>query len=172
LNSSYFRYLRQIKGALTPDVTKSLTEMLPGSLGKTAEVLQDGWYNTGDMASMDVRGFVKLAGRLSRFSKIGGEMVPHLAVEEALQQVVGVDEACLAVTGVASESKGEELVVCYTPPAGKPDALLEKMRGLDIPNLWLPRRENFIEVQDLPLLGSGKLDLSAIGIIAGQLQKA
>src|SRR5678816_2873969 len=51
---------------------------------RTAEVMRDGWYVTGDIASIDEDGFIFITDRLSRFSKIGGEMVPHLKVEEAV----------------------------------------------------------------------------------------
>jgi len=63
-----------------------------GYLGKpelTAEVLKQGWYNTGDVACIDAAGFVAITDRLSRFSKVGGEMVPHLAIEEALHRALG-----------------------------------------------------------------------------------
>ena len=66
---------------------------------KTAAVLQDGWYCTGDIATVDEDGFIRITDRLSRFSKIGGEMVPHLRVEEILQELSGVTEQVVAVTG-------------------------------------------------------------------------
>lgn len=129
---------------------------------KTAEVLQDGWYNTGDIARMDKRGFVYITGRLSRFSKIGGEMVPHGVVEEALQKAAGATEPCVVVIGIADKTKGEQLAVCYTEKAGSPERLLEQLRKFELPNLWIPRTSNFFHIPELPLLGTGKLDLCAV----------
>ena len=87
---------------------------------KTAEVLHDGWYNTGDIATMDEDGFVTLAGRLNRFSKIGGEMVPHGRIEEELLRIVGNDagsdgEVPLVVSAIPDEKRGERLVVLHRP---------------------------------------------------------
>jgi acyl-[acyl-carrier-protein]-phospholipid O-acyltransferase/long-chain-fatty-acid--[acyl-carrier-protein] ligase len=129
---------------------------------KTAEALRDGWYNTGDMARMDKNGFVYITGRLSRFSKIGGEMVPHGLVEEALQQVAETDVPCVAVVSIEDNVKGEQLAVCCTDEAGDPETLISKLRGLDLPNLWIPRAVNFFHIQQLPVLGTGKLDLCAL----------
>ncbi|VGO12976.1 Bifunctional protein Aas [Pontiella desulfatans] len=129
---------------------------------KTAEALLDGWYNTGDLARMDPQGFVHISGRRSRFSKIGGEMVPHGAVEEALQQAAETEEPCVAVVGIEDERKGEQLAVCCTALAGDPENLIAKLRNLNLPNLWIPRPANFFPVPEIPLLGTGKLDLCAL----------
>src|SRR5271163_3437422 len=86
--------------------------VMRGYLGrpeKTAEVLRDGWYNTGDIAVVDEDGFLRITDRLSRFSKIGGEMVPHIKVEEKLQELADVAEQMFVVTAVPDEKKGERL---------------------------------------------------------------
>ena len=90
---------------------------MKGYLGKpekTAEVLQDGWYVTGDIAAEDEDGFLTITDRLSRFSKIGGEMVPHIKVEEKLHELAGATEQKFVVTGVPDGKKGERLVVLHT----------------------------------------------------------
>lgn len=139
--------------------------VMQGYLGqpyKTVEVLTDGWYNTGDMARMDERGFVYITGRLSRFSKIAGEMVPHGAIEEALQQASESEEPCVAVVSIEDSAKGEQLAVCFTDQAGDPETLISKLRTLNLPNLWIPRAANFFRIPEMPLLGTGKLDLCAL----------
>jgi acyl-[acyl-carrier-protein]-phospholipid O-acyltransferase / long-chain-fatty-acid--[acyl-carrier-protein] ligase len=129
---------------------------------KTAEVIKQGWYNTGDMARIDADGFIFLTGRLARFSKIGGEMIPHGAIEEALQQTIESDAACVAVIGITDPDKGEQLAVCYTDAAGSPESLLDTLKAANLPNLWIPRIKNFFHLPELPLLGTGKLDLQAL----------
>jgi acyl-[acyl-carrier-protein]-phospholipid O-acyltransferase/long-chain-fatty-acid--[acyl-carrier-protein] ligase len=133
---------------------------------KTAAVLRDGWYNTGDMAVLDNDGFIKITDRLSRFSKIGGEMVPHLAVEEAYQRGLERTDPVLAVAGVADEKRGERLVVLYTAEAGPPDRLRAIITSSELPNLWKPAADAYYPIDSLPVLGTGKLDLKAIKDLA------
>jgi acyl-[acyl-carrier-protein]-phospholipid O-acyltransferase/long-chain-fatty-acid--[acyl-carrier-protein] ligase len=126
---------------------------------KTAEVLRDGWYNTGDVARMDEDGFIRITDRLSRFSKIGGEMVPHIKVEDLLQELVGVSEQTFVVTAIPDEKKGERLVVLHTLDEPRLEECLEKLGKSDLPALWRPRKDQFVRIESLPYLGTGKLDL-------------
>ncbi|MHC4938436.1 MAG: AMP-binding protein [Planctomycetota bacterium] len=141
--------------------------VMKGYLGRddlTAEVLRDGWYVTGDLGSLDEDGFVHIEGRLSRFSKIGGEMVPHLGIEEAINRIVGASAA--AVTAVPDPKKGERLVVLHVPMDRDPDAIREAMAKEGIPNLWIPSADSWFEVAELPVLGTGKLDLRGLRQVA------
>ena len=142
-----------------------------GYLGQpdlTAEVLRDGWYDTGDMGFIDRDGFVTITDRIARFSKVGGEMVPHIGVEERLLELLDTIEPVLVVTAVNHESKGEQLVVLHTD-AVDVAALQERVAGCDLPNLWKPNRRNYIPVEEIPILGSGKLDLKRVRKLAEEL---
>jgi acyl-[acyl-carrier-protein]-phospholipid O-acyltransferase/long-chain-fatty-acid--[acyl-carrier-protein] ligase len=138
-----------------------------GQPDRTADALHDGWYVTGDIATIDDEGFIRITDRLSRFSKIGGEMVPHLKVEEAIYAITG-DHAC-AVTGVPDEQRGERLVALYTQPGVTPDELWRKLSETELPKLWIPKRENIYQVESLPTLGTGKLDLRGVKAKAQEL---
>jgi acyl-[acyl-carrier-protein]-phospholipid O-acyltransferase/long-chain-fatty-acid--[acyl-carrier-protein] ligase len=132
--------------------------------GKTAEVMRGEWYVTGDMAMLDEQGFIHITGRLSRFSKIGGEMVPHLDIEERLQRLLADDDETLAVavTAVPDERKGERLIVFHLPTDKTPEMLARQLAAEGLPNLWIPGKDSFFEVDEIPVLGTGKLDLRAV----------
>jgi acyl-[acyl-carrier-protein]-phospholipid O-acyltransferase/long-chain-fatty-acid--[acyl-carrier-protein] ligase len=134
----------------------------------TAEVMHDGWYVTGDIAVLDEDGFLRITDRLSRFSKIGGEMVPHGRVEDALHQAAGSDAQVFAVTAVPDEKKGERLAVLTTLDADKLPSVLEKLSKMGLPNLFVPKSDAFVKVESLPMLGTGKLDLKRVKQIAAE----
>ena len=129
---------------------------------KTKEVFSDdGWFITGDLGRMDEDGFLFIEGRLSRFSKIGGEMVSHESVEEAISKLLSKDghtndDIICAVTGIEDESKGECLVLLSTSEVNS-KWLGEELRNKGVPNLWIPKQIK--QVKEIPVLGTGKLDL-------------
>jgi acyl-[acyl-carrier-protein]-phospholipid O-acyltransferase / long-chain-fatty-acid--[acyl-carrier-protein] ligase len=143
--------------------------LMSGYLGRkdlTDKSMREGWYITGDIATLDEDGFLSITDRLSRFSKIGGEMVPHGRVEDALQQAAGSDIQVFAVTGIPDEKKGERLAVLHTLDEGRIPEILGQLAANGLPNLYIPSRNNFIRVETLPLLGTGKLDLRSLKRIA------
>ena len=143
--------------------------MMVGYLGRddlTAKAMHDGWYITGDIAKVDEDGFLTITDRLARFSKIGGEMVPHGSIEDALHQAAGAETQVLAVTAIPDEKKGEQLAVLHTLDEAIIPTLLEKVMSSGLPKLFLPRKDCFIQVDHIPVLGSGKLDLRALKQVA------
>jgi acyl-[acyl-carrier-protein]-phospholipid O-acyltransferase/long-chain-fatty-acid--[acyl-carrier-protein] ligase len=135
---------------------------------KTAEAIHDGWYTTGDIALIDPDGFVTITGRESRFSKIGGEMVPHIRIEELLSRIASADEdeIRIAVTAVPDERKGERLIVLYTSLDKSPADACKELAAAGLPNIWIPSPDSFHQVPSIPILGSGKLDLKALKQLA------
>ena len=134
---------------------------------KTAQVIRDGWYNTGDYGIVDDEGFVSITGRQSRFSKIGGEMVPHILIEDHLTRIVENPESedaeiKLAVTSVPDVSRGERLIVLHTQLEKTPNEIIGELKEKGLPNLWLPSADSFHQVEQIPILGTGKLDLKGI----------
>ena len=135
---------------------------MQGYLGepeRTAEVLRDGWYATGDIACIDEAGFIRITDRLSRFSKIGGEMVPHMKIEEHIQGLMDPQHTC-AVTAIPDDARGERLVVFYTDPDLAAAALWERLCRSELPRLWLPKREDIRFIQSIPVARHGQDELA------------
>jgi acyl-[acyl-carrier-protein]-phospholipid O-acyltransferase/long-chain-fatty-acid--[acyl-carrier-protein] ligase len=140
--------------------------VMRGYLGKpqlTKEVIRDGWYITGDIAKLDEEGFITITDRLARFSKVAGEMVPHQKIEDELHKILNTNERVFAVTAVPDERRGERLIVLHTPLA---DSSLHNIRqqlsDAGLPNLWIPDERDFMEIGEMPVLGTGKLDLKRL----------
>ena len=132
---------------------------------------RDGWYVTGDIAAIDEDGFIRITDRLSRFSKIAGEMVPHMKVEEEIACLLAEPYACI-VTSVPDEAKGERLVAFYTDPGVSPQRVWEQLSNTTMPKLWVPKREDLRFVDAIPTLGTGKVDLRAVRELASSLLPA
>ena len=139
---------------------------------RTADVLDaDGWFRTGDVGRVDLDGFLYIEGRLSRFSKIAGEMVPHETVEEGIVRALGLESEStrrIAIVGVPDVDKGEALVMLSTLPGG-PEAqeivqLRYRLIDRGVPPLWIPKK--LIRVTEIPVLASGKLDVKGCEKIA------
>ena len=137
-----------------------------GEPERTKEVLPgDGWFHTGDLGRFDEDGFLFIEGRLSRFSKIGGEMVPHGTVEQAVAKALGVEDAeepLVAVGSKADPAKGESLVLLAVPEVDHDD-LRKRLSGEGLANLWIPKKVR--QVDEIPMLPTGKLDLKEIARI-------
>ncbi|QDV24793.1 Bifunctional protein Aas [Aureliella helgolandensis] len=161
---------------------------------KTSEVIRDGWYNTGDFVRIDDEGFIAITGRQSRFSKIGGETVPHERIEQLIATVVlegsstataspatgsdsadsshpigevPITETPVVVTAIPDAKKGERLIVVYqTLGQHTPSEVIAQLSKQGLPNLWLPRPNDFVHVETIPLTSMGKVDLGQVREIA------
>ncbi|HET9918110.1 MAG TPA: AMP-binding protein, partial [Candidatus Binatia bacterium] len=134
----------------------------------TDQAMRRDWYVTGDIATIDDDGFVTISDRLSRFSKIGGEMVPHMKIEEMINEILGSPAS--VVTAIPDEHRGERLVVFYAKNSISRDELWDKLNKSELPKLWIPKRDDLRPIDEIPVLGSGKADLKKIKALA--LEKA
>lgn len=149
----------ELKG---PNVFKGYLDDPNGS----EAVFNDGWFSTGDLASIDEDGYIFIKGRLSRFSKLGGEMVPHGRIEQLIAECFDLEDAdspMIAVTGIEDDQKGEALVVLSTVEIS-PAQLRERLAARKVPNLWIPRLVRTVDA--IPCLASGKLDLQGLARLA------
>ena len=134
----------------------------------TDQAMRQGWYVTGDIAAIDEDGFITITDRLSRFSKIGGEMVPHMKIEEMINDVLGSPAS--VVTAIPDEQRGERLVVFYAKNGISREELWDQLNKSELPKLWLPKRDDLHAIDEIPILGSGKADLKKVKAMA--LEKA
>jgi acyl-[acyl-carrier-protein]-phospholipid O-acyltransferase/long-chain-fatty-acid--[acyl-carrier-protein] ligase len=127
----------------------------------TQAAMRDGWYVTGDIATIDAAGYIRITDRLSRFSKIAGEMVPHMKVEERMQALLRDPHVCV-VTAVPDAAKGERLVALHTDLQLTAQEIWERLSRSDLPKLWIPKREDIHAIESIPTLGTGKVDLRGV----------
>ncbi len=148
--------------------------VMVGYLGqpqKTAEVVRNGYYLTGDMGHLGNHRHVTITGRLARFAKIGGEMVPLERLELLLHEAIQCTDRVCAVTCVPDASRGEKVVILYLPQVlettgvGKSE-WLKRLAATGIPALWRPDERDCHPVEEIPSLGSGKLDIRHVKELA------
>jgi len=141
----------------------SLMKGYLSDLSKTSAAMHQGYYNTSDIVRVDEEGFLFIVDRLARLSKIGGEMVPHIKVEQALAPLL--DGGCVVV-GIPDAQRGERLAVLHTRADLAPAQMIAHLTTAGLPNLWIPKRENFYSIETIPYLGTGKTDLRRARAIA------
>jgi acyl-[acyl-carrier-protein]-phospholipid O-acyltransferase/long-chain-fatty-acid--[acyl-carrier-protein] ligase len=145
-----------------------------GQPGKTAEVVHEGYYRTGDIGYVDERGHIVITGRLSRFAKSGGEMVPLERIEQMLHEELPSTDRVCGVSCVPDQTRGERVVVLFVPEALAEYGIdiktwLKRLSARGIPPLWIPSERDFLPVPEIPILGSGKLDLQQLAQMARTL---
>jgi len=125
---------------------------------QTETCLKGGWYDTGDMGWVDEDGFLWHAGRLKRFTKIGGEMISLLKVESVLEEFLPTESSCCVIE-VPDSVKEVKLIAVVTSRVNE-KALLKQLSA-HLPNLALPKE--FVYMEELPRMGSGKVDFRRVG---------
>ena len=147
--------------------------VMKGYLGKDEltqkKIIDGGWYITGDLAFIDEEGFITITGREERFAKVGGEMVPLEKVEDELHLILKTNEKLCAVTAIPDAKKGERIVVLHLAlPEITPQDVWKQLNERGLPNIYVPSQRDFFQVDELPILGSGKLDLKKCKQMAQQ----
>ncbi|MEG1071668.1 MAG: AMP-binding protein [Akkermansia sp.] len=132
-----------------------------------SEIFKDGWFKTGDIGSADPQGFLRIEGRLSRFSKIAGEMVSHEMVEQAIMKALNInpedEERHIAIVSIPDGQRGEAMALLTTMISSEylhQEKMTIRYKILDqgLPAFWCPKE--IIPVRSIPCLPTGKLDLA------------
>jgi len=130
----------------------------PGVIQPSVTEQGEGWYDTGDIVTLDEDGFVTIRGRAKRFAKVGGEMISLTAVEEFISRVW--QDKQHAVVSIPDEVKGEQLVLVTDDDSAERKELVTAAREQGIGELNVPKKT--IKVKEVPLLGTGKTDYPAV----------
>jgi acyl-[acyl-carrier-protein]-phospholipid O-acyltransferase/long-chain-fatty-acid--[acyl-carrier-protein] ligase len=145
-----------------------LLEDRPGEIQPPQSVFGEGFYNTGDVASLDQDGYLHILGRVRRFAKVAGEMV-SLELVERVAAAASPDHQHGAMA-IPEAGRGETVLLLTEDPRLRREHLLEAARALGAPELAIPRR--IVHVEALPLLGSGKKDYVRLRQLAERIISA
>ncbi len=146
-------------------VVKGPNIMLGYLRGDTPGVIEpppDGWYDTGDVVSIDLLGFVTIHGRAKRFAKIAGEMVSLALIESKIHS--GFPDVPVAIVAAPDAKKGEQLVLFTTEATLDRNAISQTLKAAGIGELMIPR--TIIMLEAMPILGSGKIDYVTLNRLA------
>ena len=133
----------------------------PGVLEEPA----DGWHDTGDIVAIDNEGFIRIMGRVKRFAKIGGEMV-SLAIVENCASAIWPDNMHAAAT-LPDPRKGEQIILLSDSKDANRSDILSWCKNHGTPELAVPKKVFLVD--EIPVLGTGKLDYGAIQKLAETL---
>ena len=138
---------------------------IPGVLEKPSSDAGEGWYDTGDIVSIDSDGFVRIEGRVKRFAKIAGEMISLESVEKLAQ--LSSSTGAHAASSCPDENRGETIILFTTDAILKRDTLQQAARQHGYPEIAVPRKIVLIDV--IPILGTGKIDYVTLKSMANDL---